>query len=179
MSGDPMWSRVIRALIDKGRRAGDFVFRFSRQSDSDAEAPARDTPTGPTKNIPDPGRPGVICLCQFWNHSSDFQSCQSQKDNTAEDCFIHIVDKMTDTQTPVADAKPAIEGDNKNLSLVMKVFSDLKPVLRRESLPHPQSSRSEEDAFKKIFLKGKIPGEKYSPCSQLGGSSLLWMSPFR
>ncbi|XP_076035313.1 uncharacterized protein LOC143021598 [Oratosquilla oratoria] len=55
---------------------------------------------------------------------------------------------------PVADAITAIEGDNKNLSLVMKVFSNLK-LSFEENLSSSPILKSEEDAFRKI-----IPGKK-------------------
>ncbi|KAG0712765.1 hypothetical protein GWK47_017731 [Chionoecetes opilio] len=55
---------------------------------------------------------------------------------------------------PVADAITAIEGDNKNLSLVMKVFSDLK-LSFEENLSSSPILKSEEDAFKKIIPERK------------------------
>ncbi|XP_076060337.1 uncharacterized protein LOC143036665 [Oratosquilla oratoria] len=55
---------------------------------------------------------------------------------------------------PVTDAITAIEGENKNLSLVMKMFSDLK-LSFEENLSSSQILKSEEDAFKKIIRERK------------------------
>ncbi|XP_076068247.1 putative glutamate receptor isoform X2 [Oratosquilla oratoria] len=56
---------------------------------------------------------------------------------------------------PVADAITATEGDNKNLSLVMKVYSDLK-LSFEENLSSSQILKSEEYAFKGIIRERKF-----------------------
>ncbi|XP_076044853.1 uncharacterized protein LOC143027452 [Oratosquilla oratoria] len=74
----------------------------------------------------------------------------------------------------VADAITAIEGDNKNFSLVLKVFSDLK-LSFEENLFSSQILKSEEDAFKGIICER----EKFLVKSiHLAANLLLWMSPF-
>ncbi|XP_076062416.1 uncharacterized protein LOC143037750 [Oratosquilla oratoria] len=55
---------------------------------------------------------------------------------------------------PVADAITSIEGDNKNLSLVIKVFSDLK-LSFEENLSSFQILKSEEEASKGIIRERK------------------------